>query len=71
MISPGVTLGGRYRLDERIAGDVWRGTDDVLGRAVAIKVLPTALLDEPGFAERFRGNARAARTARGCSSTSA
>ena len=62
MISPGVTLGGRYRLDERIAGggmgDVWRGTDEVLGRTVAIKILLPALLDEPGFAERFRGEAR-------------
>jgi len=55
-------LGGRYRLDERIAGggmgDVWRGTDDVLGRTVAVKILLAALLDEPGFAERFRGEAR-------------
>jgi serine/threonine protein kinase len=62
MIRPGVTLGGRYRLDERIAGggmgDVWRGTDDVLGRTVAVKILLPALLDEPGFAERFRGEAR-------------
>ena len=35
MISPGAVLGGRYRLEERIAsggmGDVWRGVDDVLG----------------------------------------
>jgi serine/threonine protein kinase len=62
MISAGVTLGGRYRLDERIAsggmGDVWRGTDEVLGRTVAVKILLPALLDEPGFAERFRGEAR-------------
>jgi serine/threonine-protein kinase len=62
MISPGVTLGGRYRLEERIAGggmgDVWRGTDEVLGRTVAVKILLPALLDEPGFAERFRGEAR-------------
>ncbi|GAB2579963.1 hypothetical protein Aab01nite_56170 [Paractinoplanes abujensis] len=62
MISPGVTLGGRYVLDERIAGggmgDVWRGTDEVLGRTVAVKILLPALLDEPGFAERFRGEAR-------------
>src|SRR3954463_12360540 len=62
MISPGVTLAGRYRLDERIAGggmgDVWRGTDEVLGRTVAVKVLLAALLEEPGFAERFRGEAR-------------
>jgi eukaryotic-like serine/threonine-protein kinase len=62
MLSPGTTLGGRYRLDERIAGggmgDVWRGTDEVLGRTVAIKILLPALLEEPGFAERFRGEAR-------------
>src|SRR5690242_4438496 len=62
MVSPGTMLGGRYRLDERIAGggmgDVWRGTDEVLGRTVAIKVLLSALMEEPGFAERFRGEAR-------------
>ncbi|MFF5231249.1 serine/threonine-protein kinase [Dactylosporangium sp. NPDC000521] len=62
MLSAGTTLGGRYRLDERIAGggmgDVWRGTDEVLGRTVAIKVLLPALLEEAGFAERFRGEAR-------------
>ena len=62
MLGPGVLLGNRYRLEERIAqggmGDVWRGTDDVLGRTVAVKILLPALLDEPGFAERFRGEAR-------------
>jgi serine/threonine-protein kinase len=62
MVSVGTTLGGRYKLDERIAGggmgDVWRGTDEVLGRTVAVKILLPALLEEPGFAERFRGEAR-------------
>jgi serine/threonine-protein kinase len=58
----GVQLGGRYRLDERIGGggmgEVWRGTDEVLGRTVAVKIMLPALLDEPGFAERFRAEAR-------------
>lgn len=62
MLSSGVKLGNRYRLDERIAsggmGDVWRGTDEVLGRTVAVKSLLPALLDDPDFAERFRGEAR-------------
>jgi len=62
MVSGGAVLGGRYKLDERIAGggmgDVWRGTDEVLGRTVAVKILLPALLEEPGFAERFRGEAR-------------
>jgi serine/threonine-protein kinase len=62
MISPGTVLGQRYRLDERIAsggmGDVWRGVDDVLGRTVAVKLLLPSLLEEPGFTERFRGEAR-------------
>jgi tRNA A-37 threonylcarbamoyl transferase component Bud32 len=62
MLTPGGTLGGRYRLDERIAtggmGDVWKGEDTVLGRTVAVKILQSALLDEPGFIERFRGEAR-------------
>jgi serine/threonine-protein kinase len=55
-------LGGRYRLDERIAsggmGDVWRCVDDVLGRTVAVKILLPSLLEEPGFTERFRVEAR-------------
>ncbi|MBN1172872.1 MAG: serine/threonine protein kinase, partial [Micromonosporaceae bacterium] len=62
MLSPGTKLGGRYRLDERIAGggmgDVWRGTDEVLGRTVAIKMLLPGLMEESGFAERFRAEAR-------------
>ena len=62
MISPGTELGQRYRLEERIAsggmGDVWRCVDTVLGRTVAVKLLLSSLLDEPGFTERFRGEAR-------------
>ncbi len=61
-VGPGMTLAGRYRLDEHIAGggmgDVWKGTDEVLGRTVAVKVLLAALVAEPGFAQRFRDEAR-------------
>jgi len=66
MIKPGTKLGRRYRLAERIAiggmGEVWRGIDDTLGRTVAVKILLSSLLDEPGFAERFRAEARAMAT---------
>lgn len=62
MLSSGHVLDSRYRLDERIAtggmGDVWRGTDMVLGRVVAVKVLKQAMLRDPEFSARFYGEAR-------------
>lgn len=62
MLSAGSLLDNRYRLDDRVAtggmGDVWRGTDVVLGRTVAVKVLRTAMLEDPEFAARFYGEAR-------------
>src|SRR3954467_15623202 len=39
-------------------GDVWRGTDVVLGRVVAVKVLKPAMLVDPEFSARFYGEAR-------------
>jgi eukaryotic-like serine/threonine-protein kinase len=55
-------LGGRYRLTELIAiggmGEVWRATDDVLARDVAVKILKEEYTGDPGFLERFRGEAR-------------
>jgi serine/threonine protein kinase len=62
MLDPGLVLTDRYRLDERLAtggmGEVWRATDLVLGRTVAVKVLLPGLLADAGFAARFRAEAR-------------
>ncbi|WP_249997580.1 serine/threonine-protein kinase [Actinoplanes sp. M2I2] len=62
MLAAGHLLGNRYRLDERIAtggmGDVWRGTDVVLGRVIAVKVLRSNMMSDPEFAARFYGEAR-------------
>ena len=58
----GVTFGGRYELSTRIAiggmGEVWKATDLVIGRTVAIKILKDEYLGDPGFLERFRAEAR-------------
>ncbi|GAB3492312.1 protein kinase domain-containing protein [Flexivirga lutea] len=58
----GTEVGGRYVLSSRIAGggmgEVWRGTDSVLARRVAIKLLRTNLTDDPEFVVRFRTEAR-------------
>jgi len=60
----GSRLGGRYLLTERLAfggmGEVWRGTDEVLGRSVAVKILRPELADDNAFRRRFRAEARTA-----------
>lgn len=57
-----MNFGGRYELENRIAvggmGEVWQATDTVIGRQVAIKILKDEYLGDPGFLERFRGEAR-------------
>ncbi|MDI2131533.1 serine/threonine protein kinase [Yinghuangia seranimata] len=62
MWGTGTVFGGRYRLLRHLGsgsmGEVWLAEDPVLERRVAIKVLIPALLDDPGFAERFRAEAR-------------
>ncbi|MFI8413246.1 protein kinase [Paeniglutamicibacter gangotriensis] len=58
----GITLGGRYKLTDRIAiggmGEVWKARDQVLGRLVAIKILKEEYTGDPGFLQRFRVEAR-------------
>ncbi|MBB2942952.1 serine/threonine-protein kinase [Actinoplanes lutulentus] len=63
MPQPGELLGGRYRLDDRIAaggmGEVWRASDMVLGRPVAVKTLLAGYAGDAGFRSRFQHEARA------------
>ena len=64
----GHTIAGRYRLDEPVGAGgmatVWSGTDLVLNRRVAIKVLHPHLRADPAYVTRFRNEAtRAARVA--------
>jgi tRNA A-37 threonylcarbamoyl transferase component Bud32 len=58
----GALLAGRYRLEEPIAsggmGEVWRATDTVLRRCVAVKILSDQLADDAALLARFRHEAR-------------
>ncbi len=55
-------LAGRYRLEARIAvggvGDVWRATDLVLARPVAVKLLRPEYAQHPETLARFEAEAR-------------
>ena len=52
----------RYRLEERIAtggmGEVWRATDTVLARPVAVKLLKQEYADDGDFRARFAAEAQ-------------
>jgi len=60
----GSLVGDRYRLIERLGTGgmsvVWRGHDQVLGRAVAVKVLSPQLAGDTAFRDRLRQEALAA-----------
>jgi eukaryotic-like serine/threonine-protein kinase len=55
-------LGGRYCLDEQIGSgafsEVWRATDTVLRRPVAVKLLHASFAGEPEAQARFESEAR-------------
>ncbi|MGW5880031.1 serine/threonine-protein kinase [Nocardiopsis terrae] len=58
----GAVLSDRYRLEEQIGsggmGTVWRATDTLLNRSVAVKLLHPAQMAEPTARERFRTEGR-------------
>jgi serine/threonine protein kinase len=62
MVQVGVVLGGRYILDERIGiggyGEVWRATDTVLSRPVALKLLHQRHAEQAETVARFRSEAQ-------------
>ena len=62
MTRSGLILEDRYRLDKRIAaggvGQVWRATDLLLERPVAVKVLRPEYADHPETLDRFRKEAK-------------
>ena len=57
-------LGGRYKVQGKIGiggmATVYRGTDEVLGRTVAIKTMLPQYAADPSFAARFKQEAQAA-----------
>ena len=61
-VNDAYVLDGRYALVELIAtggmGEVWRGTDQILGRQVAIKMLAAMHADDEQFRARFQAEAR-------------
>ena len=60
----GTLVAGRYRIDSMIAaggmGEVWRATDEVLGRVVSVKFLHPQFAADESFLERMLREARAA-----------
>ena len=63
-LGPGITVDGRYRLENRIGSggmaDVWRARDTELDRDVALKLLHENFARDTEFVERFRREASSA-----------
>lgn len=57
-------VAGRYQVMARVGaggmGEVYRAKDTVLGRTVALKMLPASLASQRGFVDRFKAEAQAA-----------
>ena len=64
MIREGVVIGGRYEIMDRIGtggmADVYKATDRVLRRYVAIKVLKREFREDENFVQKFRSEAQSA-----------
>ncbi len=63
-VKPERVLGGRYRVEDELGrggmATVFKGTDTVLGRPVAVKVLSSQYAGDADFVSRFRREAQAA-----------
>ncbi|MPZ26251.1 MAG: protein kinase [Micromonosporaceae bacterium] len=64
LVAPGMRLNNRFVLIEQIGtggmSQVWRATDELLGRPVAVKMLATEIEADPGLRETTWREARAA-----------
>ena len=62
MALAGTVLGGRYELDEQVGNggycEVWRATDTILSRLVAVKLLHPGYASKPDALARFQAEAR-------------